>query len=294
MAAGIGRDTQSAVYRGGAVGRMPVVPAGWNALRVRRAGGDVQGRLRVCRGFRGQGVDRGRQRHRIRPVAHCAKDAARRERARPLGRAVWPTVPLPRHRGSDRRARARASRGRSRHRARRRGPGASRTSRRTRPRSRSRRHSRRRRARRTGSSFTGAARTTWSRASSLAQRPRPRRSSSPWTPTCWDGGPVISTWPTSRSRTVWESRNTRTTPCSGVSSQNELPRPANGPTPKLNAAVVGTFLDMARHYPGSFWANLRSKEPRTAVDVFLEVFSDRRSRGRTSSSCESVRRCRSC
>jgi lactate 2-monooxygenase len=30
---------------------------------------------------------------------------------------------------------------------------------------------------------------------------------------------------------------------------------------------------MTRHYPGSFWSNLRSKEPRAAVDVFLEVFS---------------------
>jgi isopentenyl diphosphate isomerase/L-lactate dehydrogenase-like FMN-dependent dehydrogenase len=30
---------------------------------------------------------------------------------------------------------------------------------------------------------------------------------------------------------------------------------------------------MTRHYPGSFWSNLRSTEPRTAVDVFLEVFS---------------------
>jgi lactate 2-monooxygenase len=44
-------------------------------------------------------------------------------------------------------------------------------------------------------------------------------------------------------------------------------------TPKLNRAVLGTLLDMTRHYPGSFWSNLRSKEPRTAVDIFLEVFS---------------------
>jgi lactate 2-monooxygenase len=44
-------------------------------------------------------------------------------------------------------------------------------------------------------------------------------------------------------------------------------------TPRLNAAVVQTLLDMTRHYPGEFWGNLRSKEPRAAVDVFLEVFS---------------------
>jgi lactate 2-monooxygenase len=50
---------------------------------------------------------------------------------------------------------------------------------------------------------------------------------------------------------------------------------ANAPssTQRVNAAVLRTLLDMTRHYPGSFWSNLRSKEPRAAVDVFLEVFS---------------------
>jgi lactate 2-monooxygenase len=47
--------------------------------------------------------------------------------------------------------------------------------------------------------------------------------------------------------------------------------PARGPT--INVAVIRTLLDMTRHYPGSFWSNLRSKEPRAAVEVFLEVFS---------------------
>ena len=46
-----------------------------------------------------------------------------------------------------------------------------------------------------------------------------------------------------------------------------------GPTPRINGAVLKTLIDMTTHYPGSFWSNLRSKEPRTAVDVFLEVFS---------------------
>ncbi|HEX3680218.1 MAG TPA: alpha-hydroxy-acid oxidizing protein, partial [Galbitalea sp.] len=49
--------------------------------------------------------------------------------------------------------------------------------------------------------------------------------------------------------------------------------PVMSQTPRLNATVIRTLLDLTRHYPGSFWANLRSKEPRTAVDVFLEVFS---------------------
>jgi isopentenyl diphosphate isomerase/L-lactate dehydrogenase-like FMN-dependent dehydrogenase len=49
--------------------------------------------------------------------------------------------------------------------------------------------------------------------------------------------------------------------------------PTSSATPRLNGAVVKTLIDMTRHYPGSFWSNLRSKKPRTAVDVFLEVFS---------------------
>ena len=48
---------------------------------------------------------------------------------------------------------------------------------------------------------------------------------------------------------------------------------APGKSPRINGAVVRTLIDMTRHYPGSFWSNLRSKEPRTAVDIFLEVFS---------------------
>jgi lactate 2-monooxygenase len=47
----------------------------------------------------------------------------------------------------------------------------------------------------------------------------------------------------------------------------------SGATTRINSTVVRTLLDMTRHYPGSFWANLRSQEPRTAVEVFLEVFS---------------------
>jgi isopentenyl diphosphate isomerase/L-lactate dehydrogenase-like FMN-dependent dehydrogenase len=44
-------------------------------------------------------------------------------------------------------------------------------------------------------------------------------------------------------------------------------------TPLLSATVIRTLLDMTRHYPGRFWSNLRSRDPRVAVDVFLEVFS---------------------
>jgi isopentenyl diphosphate isomerase/L-lactate dehydrogenase-like FMN-dependent dehydrogenase len=45
------------------------------------------------------------------------------------------------------------------------------------------------------------------------------------------------------------------------------------PPPRITPAVIRTLVDMSRHYPGSFWANLRSPEPRIAVDTFLDVFS---------------------
>jgi lactate 2-monooxygenase len=45
------------------------------------------------------------------------------------------------------------------------------------------------------------------------------------------------------------------------------------PTPRINGSVIRTLFDMSSHYPGSLVGNLRSAEPRAAVDVFLEVFS---------------------
>jgi lactate 2-monooxygenase len=44
-------------------------------------------------------------------------------------------------------------------------------------------------------------------------------------------------------------------------------------TPRLNPTVIRTLIDMSRHFPGPLLANLRSRAPRAAVDVFLEVFS---------------------
>jgi lactate 2-monooxygenase len=38
-------------------------------------------------------------------------------------------------------------------------------------------------------------------------------------------------------------------------------------------SAIGTLMDMTRHYPGRFGANLRSPRPRAAVDTFLDVFS---------------------
>ena len=45
------------------------------------------------------------------------------------------------------------------------------------------------------------------------------------------------------------------------------------PPPAIDPQVVRTLLDMTRHYPGTFMKNIRSAEPRAAVDVFLDVFS---------------------
>jgi lactate 2-monooxygenase len=58
-----------------------------------------------------------------------------------------------------------------------------------------------------------------------------------------------------------------------VADRIAAPTPTPSATPRLNAAVLKTLIDMTRHYPGGFWSNLRSKKPRTAVDLFLEVFS---------------------
>ena len=46
--------------------------------------------------------------------------------------------------------------------------------------------------------------------------------------------------------------------------------PSTGPKPRITPATIGTLLDMTRNYPGG---SLRSPEPRAAVETFLDVFS---------------------
>lgn len=48
---------------------------------------------------------------------------------------------------------------------------------------------------------------------------------------------------------------------------------ATGPRPRITPSAIRTLLDMTRHYPGRFIENLRSGEPRVAVETFLDVFS---------------------
>lgn len=49
--------------------------------------------------------------------------------------------------------------------------------------------------------------------------------------------------------------------------------PAAGPRPKVTPSTIRTLLDMTRNYPGKFLPNLRSGEPKVAVETFLDVFS---------------------
>lgn len=47
-----------------------------------------------------------------------------------------------------------------------------------------------------------------------------------------------------------------------------------GSTPRPTPAAIRTLVSMARHHPGDTWQNLRSPEPRAAVETFLDVFAD--------------------
>lgn len=54
-----------------------------------------------------------------------------------------------------------------------------------------------------------------------------------------------------------------------------LRRPADpaAPKPRITPTAVRTLIGMTRRHPGRFRANLRSGEPRAAVETFLDVFS---------------------
>lgn len=45
------------------------------------------------------------------------------------------------------------------------------------------------------------------------------------------------------------------------------------PTPRPTPAAIGTLLSLSRHHPGTIRRNLTAREPRAAVETFLEVFS---------------------
>ena len=55
--------------------------------------------------------------------------------------------------------------------------------------------------------------------------------------------------------------------------RDRMAAPSNGPGPRITPSAIRTLVDMTRNYPGGFLQNLRSGEPRTAVETFLNVFS---------------------
>ena len=113
---------------------------------------------------------------------------------------------------------------------------------------------------------------------SLVSGPRssaPRRSWSPSTPRCSAGGRATSTSGSCPSSAAWGSRSTPVTRCSSRLVAERMARPADAgaPKPKVTPAAVRTLIGMTRRHPGRFRANLRSGEPRAAVETFLDVFS---------------------
>jgi lactate 2-monooxygenase len=58
-----------------------------------------------------------------------------------------------------------------------------------------------------------------------------------------------------------------------VAERMARPVDPSAPKPKVTPAAVRTLIGMTRRYPGRFRTNLRSGEPRAAVETFLDVFS---------------------
>ena len=58
-----------------------------------------------------------------------------------------------------------------------------------------------------------------------------------------------------------------------VAERMGRPADPDAPRPRVTPAAIRTLIGMARRYPGRLGANLRSGEPRAAVETFLDVFS---------------------
>ncbi|MGI5242643.1 alpha-hydroxy-acid oxidizing protein [Dactylosporangium sp. CA-139066] len=50
--------------------------------------------------------------------------------------------------------------------------------------------------------------------------------------------------------------------------------PPTGPAPRVTLGAVRSLLSIAREHPGGLLANLRSREPRAAVETFLDIYSN--------------------
>jgi lactate 2-monooxygenase len=58
-----------------------------------------------------------------------------------------------------------------------------------------------------------------------------------------------------------------------VAERITRPVDLTAPKPKVTPTAIRTLIGMTRRHPGRFRANLRSGEPRAAVETFLDVFS---------------------
>jgi isopentenyl diphosphate isomerase/L-lactate dehydrogenase-like FMN-dependent dehydrogenase len=56
--------------------------------------------------------------------------------------------------------------------------------------------------------------------------------------------------------------------------RDRIANPTRGPKPDVTLAAVKSLLDILRNHPGGFLDNLRSPEPRAAVETFLDVYSN--------------------
>ena len=272
----IGKAAQSAIYRAGTFGRRPEVPTDGAALE------EAARRVMSRRGFAyvagsaGGEATAGANRGGLRPLAGRAADARRHQLARPRGRPVRApaaapllVAPIGVLSAADADADLAVGPG---------GRSSSRSPRSSPPRRRGRWRTSRRRsaARGTGTSSTGAATTTSSRAWSAA----PRRAGSEaivvtldtadlgWRPRDLDLGHLpfargvgiaqYTSDPVFR-RLVRERRRRR----AGRARAGAATHPA----------AVRTLVSMSRNHPGDTRHNLRSPEPRAAVETFLDVFS---------------------
>ncbi len=56
--------------------------------------------------------------------------------------------------------------------------------------------------------------------------------------------------------------------------RERIAHPIAGPKPDVTLAAVRSLVDILRNHPGTFLDNLRSADPRAAVETFLDVYSN--------------------
>ena len=273
MAASIGRDTQSAIYRGGALGRMPLVPAGWDAL-------EAAARDRMsAEAFAYVAGSAGRERTadanvdafgRWRIVPRMLRDVSTRDLSIDLLGRTYPSPLIAAPIGVLELAHPEADLGIARA------------------------------AAALGIPYVASNQASVSLEETFAATPGAPH----WFQLYWSSSDELVESLIARAETAgaealvitldthmlgWRPRDLdvaylpfahgmgiaqyTSDPVFQKLVAERIAAKVAGPTPRINGAVLKTLIDMTSHYPGRFWSNLRSKEPRTAVDVFLEVFS---------------------